>query len=778
MQVLREVLRVKVGDDKEKELWDKLKGLYQPLVGDLPATVRSLLDLEAKQVNTGGELFLGRDDNILFYWVSDEKDAVEAGVIYSQEPPLEPFEEFRSSIASVLDAWRWTPMSILTRRFRLVAEESEPFPVSKGQLEAAQVLTSQDCRELLQKVGGSPGFTISGVGEDNDDEMGTHVDSLVLKGLLEREFEVFDRDSGRELARFPNFEALQDAAERGFRSPFSNRLISEERVDQILKPTQLGKRLAHRNLWLALSLAGALSEQGVSEKSLRWSLENDYETVDLFASYEGSVFMFEVQENRVSSDKAFRFVSRAKYFEPDAAFLVSPGGCSREAECVLEQSDGEISMDIISDLNTLGEKISEVLQETSYRSVQEILERFNGLTKINLGSVVGEHLLGPEPQESSQGDISALLDLDFDLDIETGSESVGEDDLLSSDSLSEALDVDSIGGEVPLDDFASELAALDLPSDATASTSSSSDLDLDLDLDFDLDLDLDLGDLDIGSSAESNISEMLPEEMLPEVESPVEKPPVSAALAELAAGLKDTLGQESLDFAALNSKLRDYSSTQSGTSVGVVTNEGLEFSQSGADEIFVKAAAINQTVVELMSRGAEEAELGTLQALHIEAADKAISYHGLVNDMQLLAISPSSLTHDAPDGSDLPGESVLREAIMKKVLEELSGVEGVLGNVVTSSDGLPIDMQLPDDINPEVVGVIMTQAVGDCEQEISFLGQKPIHQYLLVCESRSYSLIPIDTEAYLITFLTNDVAREVWQNRLTGAASMLVSVFQ
>lgn len=772
MQVLREVLRVKVGNDKERELWDKLKGLYQPLVGDLPATVREMLDLEAQQVNTGGELFLGRDDNILFYWVSEEKDSVEAGVIYSQVPPLEPFEEFRSSIASVLDAWRWTPMSILTRRFRLVAEESEPFPVTKGQLEAAQVLTTKECRDLLQKVGGSPGFTISGVGDEDDEALSTHVDSLVLKGLLEREFEVFDRESNRELARFPNYEALQDAAERGFRSPFSNRLISEERIDQILRTTPLGKRLAHRNLWLALSLAGALSEQGVSEKSLRWSLENDYETVDLFASYEGSVFMFEVQENRVSSDKAFRFVSRAKYFEPDAAFLVSPGGCSREAECVLERSDGDISMDIISDLSTLGEKISEVLKDTSYKSVQEILGRFDGLTKINLGSVVGEHLLGPEPQVSEQSDISALLDLDFDLDIDSGSESVGEDDLLSDDSLNEALDVDSIGGDVPLDDFASELAALDLPSESTTS-SSTSDLDLDLDLDFDLDLDLDLGDLDIGTTSESSISEMLPE-----VESPVEKPSISEALSKLAEDLNTSFSQSELDFAAIGSRLKDYSDSHSGTSVGVVTQEGLEFSGSGGDEVYQRAAAINQTVVELMSRGTDEAELGTLKSLHIEAADKAISFHGLVNEMNLLAISPSSLTHDTTDGSDLPGESVLREAIMKKVLEELSGVEGVLGNVVTSSDGLPIDMQLPEDINPEVVGVIMTQAVGDCEQEISFLGLKPVHQYLLVCESRSYSLIPIDSEAYLITFLTNDVAREIWQNRLTGAASMLASVFQ
>ena len=338
MQVLREVLRVKVGEEQEQDLWQRLKGLYQPLVSDVPGVFRELLELNGMPSGRGGELFMGKEEDILFYWISEARDSVEAGVIFTDTPPVERFEEFRSSIASVLDAWRWTPLSVLSRRFRLVAEESDPFPVAKGQLEAAKVLTAPECRELLGRVSANPGLMLSAFAGDRSEEYAEFVDGLVDKGLLEREFEVFDRDTNRELARFPTFEALQEAAERGFRSPFSNRLISEERIDQLLRPTPLGKRLAHRNLWLALSLAEALSHHGVSEKSLRWTLESDYQTVDLFAIYEGSVFMFEVQEAEVTPDKAFRFVSRANYYEPDAAFLVSPLTGGGEAEQVLKRS--------------------------------------------------------------------------------------------------------------------------------------------------------------------------------------------------------------------------------------------------------------------------------------------------------------------------------------------------------------------------------------------------------------------------------------------------------
>ena len=178
-----------------------------------------------------------------------------------------------------------------------------------------------------------------------------------------------------------------------------------------------------------------------------------------------------------------------------------------------------------------------------------------------------------------------------------------------------------------------------------------------------------------------------------------------------------------------------------------------------------------------MGRGLEEAELGELDSLVVEAGEYSLSYFRLPQEMNFLALLPSTVNEGSKDGADLPGETVLREAIMKKVLEELAGIDGVLGNVVTSSDGLPIDMQLNEDINPEIVGVVLTQAIGDVHQEMAFLNINPVHQYLLTSGERSYSLIPIDGEAFLITFLKSDVPRGVWQNRLTGAAAMLASVF-
>ena len=53
MQVLREVLRVRIGQDLERELWHRLKSLYKPLVSDVPSEFRRQLALEALEAGKG-----------------------------------------------------------------------------------------------------------------------------------------------------------------------------------------------------------------------------------------------------------------------------------------------------------------------------------------------------------------------------------------------------------------------------------------------------------------------------------------------------------------------------------------------------------------------------------------------------------------------------------------------------------------------------------------------------------------------------------------------------
>jgi predicted regulator of Ras-like GTPase activity (Roadblock/LC7/MglB family) len=111
-------------------------------------------------------------------------------------------------------------------------------------------------------------------------------------------------------------------------------------------------------------------------------------------------------------------------------------------------------------------------------------------------------------------------------------------------------------------------------------------------------------------------------------------------------------------------------------------------------------------------------------------------------------------------------------------MEDLGRLEGIQGNLVTSRDGLPIDYQVEEELNLEVLGVVLTQAMVDSEQALERLEMAPARQFLLRTEQRWYSVIPLDKEAVMITLLAPDIPRDVWHYKLTSAAQMLASVFQ
>jgi predicted regulator of Ras-like GTPase activity (Roadblock/LC7/MglB family) len=136
----------------------------------------------------------------------------------------------------------------------------------------------------------------------------------------------------------------------------------------------------------------------------------------------------------------------------------------------------------------------------------------------------------------------------------------------------------------------------------------------------------------------------------------------------------------------------------------------------------------------------------------------------------------ADLTEDAHQ--TLPGEMSLREAILRKVLEDLSELTEVTGNLVVSRDGLIVENQVGDDALAHRFSIVATQVLADCESCCTKLGLAPVKQLILKSSSHLLSLMPLDAETILLTAMVPEASRDVWQLRLQGAAQMLSSVFQ
>ena len=153
--------------------------------------------------------------------------------------------------------------------------------------------------------------------------------------MLTREHEVYCRKTEQKISRVSSLAALDEASGRGFKCFHCGRSISQEQIRQLLMATPEGLRLSRPNVWLAMLLGGILVEKGVDPARVLWRQEPIHHIVEVFADVEGGLLMFQVLEDGVSADQAFRFLARTRFFRPDIGFLVTPTAVREEARAVL-----------------------------------------------------------------------------------------------------------------------------------------------------------------------------------------------------------------------------------------------------------------------------------------------------------------------------------------------------------------------------------------------------------------------------------------------------------
>ncbi|HXE73015.1 MAG TPA: roadblock/LC7 domain-containing protein, partial [Candidatus Nitrosotenuis sp.] len=191
------------------------------------------------------------------------------------------------------------------------------------------------------------------------------------------------------------------------------------------------------------------------------------------------------------------------------------------------------------------------------------------------------------------------------------------------------------------------------------------------------------------------------------------------------------------------------------------------------------AAALQVEILDTFRRQMAEVDLGPLESILVEGGKGRLELHDTVQDLTLVVLEEER-TDQSPEeaASGLPGEMTLREAILKKVLESVGRLEGVRGALVVERSGLPIDFQVEEGVNVEVLGVVLTQALSDSERWLERLGLSPVRQVLLRTESQWYSLIPLSSEGSMITLLEPGTPRDTWSVRLAREAVMVASVLQ
>lgn len=798
MVIKRERLKVHVSSHAEMGVWDELRQHFTAYLHDVKASYWKALQLSFLESGerVPAEIYLAHPGILMYYTVDPQREYIEAGCFLPQGEGTQAFQGFCERIKdAILPGYKdreplWKPHVEVNPTFELVREEARRLTPGEDQLAGATALADPNRRHLLRTVQAQRSCLLESLATGRSlMEIGPDLQMLEELGLLQREFVVFCRENGNQITRVGNFSQIEEATRRGFKCFSCGRPIAEERIDQILACTSHGEVLAGHNYWLAQVVSAHLEELGIQTDQQLALDSAGNRTMQVFGHHDGMLVMVEVREDTVGLDDVFVFFSHVGYYRPDLAFYLTTRPVAPEVRKYIQTPCG-VPVVLVEDPDDLERAMREVLDRLQLDRVQGVIEGLEPLTNVDVGQLVFEHFFGRETHPEEILEIAEAISEPVEAPVERAPlapvqgvpgplEGLGRDmPAVVPVGLQEGLDVGMSHGEVapPIETVPAQEEPLPMAEaiglGVSAPAPGAGDL-APVDLGLQMQMTEEVLGLDtpiMGIEEVFDLTEVVAVEKSPEEEH---EQLVRRVIDDVAQN--GVLGRERV----LQAHLGEIDAMPGVTSA-FVADDGLILVESLDPETAPElTAAVAAELFESVRRGLEELAFSPATRVQVDSFGDRLRIRP-AGEGVLLVLREERPTRDNDDeaAGSLPGEMVLREAMLKKVLEDLSLIEGVRGSMVAGRDGLLIEAQIENEEMPPVLPAVLSQILVDNEKHLQKAHLHPLRQISIRTADRLFALIPLDREGILIAILDPTTPREVWQNRLTAAASMLTSVFQ
>jgi len=757
MEVVREYIMHTTDRDGRRRLGEALMSRYPQglAAAGLELHRRLVEDQPSLALPAPGDCFALDSSSYLYYWYHEGQGILEAGGISLNPSPefTQACHAFTRQIGELLAGDQrppsWKPFQLEDPRWRMVQELAQPFSPGEELVNAASRLDRGPAMELLHTLAVQERITL---GDRKDNPAISEDDITLLRelGLLESDYVVFCRRSGKQISRVSSYQALEEAGKRGFKCFSCGRPILDEKIEQTLKCTGLGRRLAGVELWAALRVREALLDLDSEGAGILIKNDGSPRACHLFLLHQGRLTMLEVHDQAPDLAGMDWFFRRAAFYNPDRAVMISLGRLDDRSRDFLMQ-DAPVSLEIIEGLDNLEDGLNRVLEANRRDLCVEMLGRFSSFTSLPLQEWIQTGYFGTSaiaaPPEPVPGQPTPLAMEEVVEDWEKAV--VG----ITTGVVEDALEF--VGALIPAGEEGLHPEPVPPPQEAPPPEP-------------------------LSDEPTEMFMEELPMEFIP----PMETLAVSSneeSLDEAARQVREAMATEGLPIPidmidAVVSRVAELP----GLSAGLADQEGLalvDYFQPRAEA--GRIAGLSWSVHEVVARAFDEAGLGPVESVILEGASNRYRLYGCHKSVFAVFEDQADLEGVEAGISALPGETVLREAILKKVLETLSDVEGIQGNLVAGRDGLIIDSQYkrPGAVQ-EILGAVASQVIMELERFLTLLRMHSDYQLIVRAGERVCSIIPLDSEGLLLTVADSQVPREVWQGRLRGAATMLASAFQ
>jgi len=389
-------------------------------IGEMEAAIGSWTESTSDESFVRGDVFCFSDYALfLIFADDDESESIGAGIIFEAKT-AEPFRKLDSFCRTVRDCllsqvqeqdngttdfpdWKFDKQDV-PKGFRefIANQDADSLFTSlrketmRRRVMAASNLEDESARIFLRTarnahLEGYAAKLLTGEVESYQ----VPIERLEDAGLVEKEVQVSCRKSGHALFRLPNAQALvvvtiSDATCSECGSP-----IADERVEEVIAPTELATSLLEDGSWLVSRLHLLLREMGVPEREIAIGPSEGTGYGQMMANVCGESFLLVTRDGDLTPAFARSSVDLELATEACHLVIVATGRVHKEAGVLLQNHarrrislGQDFEMILAGDVATAKSELEAALERVSQRVIAEQLCVLDNSIGLNVSRLV------------------------------------------------------------------------------------------------------------------------------------------------------------------------------------------------------------------------------------------------------------------------------------------------------------------------------------------------------------------------------------------------------
>ncbi len=393
-------------------------------IAEMERAVAARAETEAASLYVRGDIFCF-DEHVLFLIFGNKEDdlaGMRAGIVYETETvePLRQLEGFCQNIYGALEAarrssgreefagqelaeWRREEPELHAGQTRFLTrhardESSTDEAKSQTAERALKALENQDARRFLRRVieAQADGRTSELLaGQDDDGATAGIINKLSEAGLLQREVSVSCRQVGRSLFRLPSPDTLAVITASNAICSECGAAIADEKVEELIAPTERANALLSDGTWLAAQLRATLEGLGIQDSQIASSQSSADGEVHLMANISREPFLFIARDGDLTVAQTHRALDELIETESRHLVVIATGKIQEEARVRLREharrrtrEGSEIEIILIEGMEAAAAELQHAFERASQRLLADELCTLDGTLGLSLGHLV------------------------------------------------------------------------------------------------------------------------------------------------------------------------------------------------------------------------------------------------------------------------------------------------------------------------------------------------------------------------------------------------------